>query len=386
MILWIIEPRDPLIVRDGRPFGPNPGARAATLAFPFPSTIAGGLRHKAGLASNGGFDPAKIGHVLELGIRGPLLVQLDPQADTIAEWLPPAPADALVLETESPDTEHVRIQWLAPRQLAGASSLPTALVPVAQHPVIPNKISGRTPHFWHAAAFQQWLAAPGNREKQQLVKLGIGQLEVDARVHVSVLPDTLTAREGALFQTQGLVFTQNDGTRLALAAHLEHDDQPYQCAQFQQGGLAPLGGERRVMRWLPTKADVAGTQAPPELRNQIIEARRCRVLLLTPGCFAAGYRPPLEWVRKGVTANLKAALVQRAQVVSGWDLQEGKPKPTRRLAPAGSVYFIEWEAGADVAAWLDVTWMRNVSDDPKDCRDGFGLAVYGAWPREEEQR
>jgi hypothetical protein len=30
-ITWIIEPRDPLIVRDGRPFGPNPSAQAISL-------------------------------------------------------------------------------------------------------------------------------------------------------------------------------------------------------------------------------------------------------------------------------------------------------------------------------------------------------------------
>ncbi len=31
MEIWLIEPHDPLIVRDGKPFGPNSGARASTL-------------------------------------------------------------------------------------------------------------------------------------------------------------------------------------------------------------------------------------------------------------------------------------------------------------------------------------------------------------------
>jgi CRISPR-associated protein Cmr3 len=49
MTVWIMEPHDPLLVRDGRPFGSNPGARARSLLFPFPSTIAGGMRTRAGL-------------------------------------------------------------------------------------------------------------------------------------------------------------------------------------------------------------------------------------------------------------------------------------------------------------------------------------------------
>src|SRR5258708_5539574 len=97
MTFWIIEPRDPLIVRDGRPFGPNPGARATTLPFPFPSTLVGALRHKAGLDPNGQFDKNQITTVLKQGMRGPLLVELDAN-DTINNWLLPAPADALLLE------------------------------------------------------------------------------------------------------------------------------------------------------------------------------------------------------------------------------------------------------------------------------------------------
>ena len=54
MTIWIIEPHDPLIVRDGRPFGPNPGVQATSLTFPFPSTTTGGVRTRAGLNSYGG--------------------------------------------------------------------------------------------------------------------------------------------------------------------------------------------------------------------------------------------------------------------------------------------------------------------------------------------
>ena len=383
MTLWIIEPRDPLIVRDGRPFGPNPGARAATLAFPFPSTVAGGLRHKAGLDQDGVFNEDKIAHVLELGIRGPLLVRLNDD-DTIAEWLPPAPADALVLEREPLDEKQVQIQQLIPQESRANTNMPDDLLPIGQRKMLPNKVSNRTPHFWQMQRFLDWLAAPETKQDQLVKDLGIGTLTTDARTHVSVQPESLTAREGFLFQTQGLVFTEENRSRLALACFLEHEKTPYTTTNFP-GGLAALGGERRVMRWIPN-ATLPRADANQTMREQIIRECRARVVLLTPAAFTAGYRPPLTWIRGGATAKLEAALVQRSQVVSGWDMVTGKPKPTRRLAPAGSVYFVTWDETQDIGAWLDATWMKNVSDDANDCLDGFGLAVYGVWAQKETQQ
>ena len=384
MTLWIIEPRDPLIVRDGRPFGPNPGARAATLAFPFPSTVVGGLRHKAGLDAQGVFDQSQISRVLELGIRGPLLVRLNDD-DAIVEWLPPAPADALVLEQEPYDESNIRIQQLIPLPGTVLSNIPDGLQPIGQRNPLPNKASSRAPHFWRMKRFLDWLAAPGDTPAEPLTPLGVGKLATDARTHVSVQPESLTAREGALFQTQGLVFTEADRTRLALACFFEDNGASYTTPNFN-GGLAALGGERRLMRWMHG-ATLPNAKVATAMREQIIAQRRARVVLLTPAVFVDGYRPQLEWVRGGATAKLYAALVQRAQVVSGWDMRAdngpgrspGKPKPTRRLAAAGSVYFVSWETEQEATAWLDATWMQNVSDDAQDCRDGFGLAVYGVW-------
>lgn len=85
MQTWLIEPRDPLIVRDGRPFSADiAGARATSLDFPFPSTTTGGVRTRQGLAS-GGFanrPPEEVQELIrqlkdEIAVRGPLLVELN---------------------------------------------------------------------------------------------------------------------------------------------------------------------------------------------------------------------------------------------------------------------------------------------------------------------
>lgn len=393
MTLWIIEPRDPLIVRDGKPFGPNPGARATTLPFPFPSTIVGTLRTKAGLDQHGQFDRTQIATVLAKTLHGPLLVELDPDADAIAGWLLPAPADALLLKHD--DKDQVRRLWLAPRSGSAITNMPSGLVPVAPATAAQEKVSPDAPRFWHCDELCNWLGTPADNDRP-LDLLGIRGLEINTRMHVSIQPDQQTAVEGALFQTSGLEFTWRDRKnarrdlfeikRLALAAWFGGST-PYFA-----GGFAPLGGERRLMRWqrLEQDAQPFDGQQREALFAQIAQDRRCRVLLLTPAHFSDGYRPPLTWTRGGVAATLKAACVPRMQTVSGWDLAHrnengryGRPKPTRRLAPAGSVYFVEFPAGANIRAWLDATWMQNVSDDEQSCRDGFGLAVVGTWPEQE---
>ena len=67
-------------------------------------------------------------------------------------------------------------------------------------------------------------------------------------------------------------------------------------------------------------------------------------------------------------------------VVSGWDLAQGRPKETKRLAPAGSVYFLELAGEReDIRRWCDEAWLNCVGDGAQDRRDGFGLAALGTW-------
>jgi CRISPR-associated protein Cmr3 len=120
-----------------------------------------------------------------------------------------------------------------------------------------------------------------------------------------------------------------------------------------------------------------------KLEKSIIEDKACRVILLTPAFFEQGYLP--TWLctnaeQHGVTIKVKSIAVQRPQVVSGWDLALRKPKPSRRLAPAGTVLYLSLK-GSDEAilAWIRRTWMHCISDDMQFNRDGFGLTVLGIW-------
>lgn len=379
MHTWIIEPRDPLIARDGRPFQATPGARARTLTFPFPSTTTGGVRARAGLDANGVFDrETMLATVKQIAVAGPLLVEMD-DTGALERWLVPAPADALLLPLDPPQPHAADLRRLVPlaTPAAAVTNLPGGLFLVGQRQPDPRK-PRREPHYWYWDCFVAWLADP-KEERVDPAALGHNGPMLEQRTHVCVQSDEQTAKEGALFQTRGLEFTfvsQQKGKpaqrrRLGLAVMTDAAIKP---------GIAPLGSERRLMCWRQSQA--ALPPCPQGLRDRIVKDKACRLVLLTPALFDEGYRPGrVLTAGQDVTIDVQAAAVPRPQVVSGWDMERLQPKPTRRLAPAGSVYFLKLTSDDDaaVARWADKLWLSCISDDTEARRDGFGLAVLGAW-------
>lgn len=381
-MIWLIEPQDPLLVRDGRPFRATPGARARSLAFPFPSTTAGAARTRAGEDSAGWFDPddATAAAAAAIAVRGPLLVEI--AATGSIHFLVPAPGDALLFDREDKQYDLRRLAPLA--RLPGAQTDLDDKLPHVVGLPRPNleKPAKRPPPFWKWERYAEWLLAPADRVCAR-VELGIDGPPVDRRMHVSIDPATLTGRDGALFMTGGLTFWRNErdddpllssARRLALAIEVESTG-----ALSLDPGFGPMGGERRLMHWQASETNLPN--APAGLREQIMTDKACRVVLLTPAYFEAGWRP--AWLlqeRSGVTAELLAAVVGKPQTVSGWNLVAKTARASRHLAPAGSVYYLKLNGGAEaIGRWFDETWLQCVSDTDADQAAGFGLAAVGAW-------
>jgi CRISPR-associated protein Cmr3 len=378
MTLWIIEPRDPLIFGDGKPFSAIPGARAKSLPFPHPPTVAGTVRSRGGSSATGQFEEARIGELLAKQVQGPVLVEMDAD-DCVGDWLFPAPVDALLLKT--PDAKSAQRLWLRPIKLPGGAVTDLdRLALIGPDQVVREKPYPKPPAYWRWHAYAEWLRGPCNGVLS-LDTLGHGGPQRESRVHVSIRPDSQTALEGALFQTSGLEFARasqkvgqdapGDVLR-TLALALETD------ADLQEG-LDFIGGERRIVHW--RKMPGILPECPPEVRQAIMRNRACRLLLVTVACFAQGFLP--TWLlscASGAQATVIAAAVPRYQTASGWDYEKRRPKPTRRLTPAGSVYFIKL-AGEDAAInrFVDTIWMQTVSDEAQARLDGFGLATLGAW-------
>ncbi|HEU5375227.1 MAG TPA: type III-B CRISPR module-associated protein Cmr3 [Ktedonobacteraceae bacterium] len=410
MTLWIMEPRDPLLVRDGRPFGPDPGARATSLPFPFPSTLAGGIRSRAGVDENGIFQyidrnedtRQHLQRLKRLRVRGPLLVELAGDSGDIKleeeqeangskipvpQYFLPAPSDALLLPVKNEAT--VRIQQLLPLELP-----PGAATDLDRQNLLfvgptsdgePEKPYANAPAYWSWKHFNTWLLKPSELAGTDLLpaQLGLRGLERDRRQHVSIDSDKEIAKDGTLFETSGLEFTTpgsgkqrlSSARRLALA--LAAEDNEYEI----HPGLTGFGGERRLSTW--RKSSMELPKCSKELEEAIVAASHCRLLLLTPACFQQGYLP--QWLQEeaahyGVTPGLKAIAVQRPRIVSGWDLELRRPKPSRRLVSAGTVLFLSLQGQPEaLREWIRSTWMQCISDKEEDRIDGFGLAILGTW-------
>lgn len=375
---WWIEPRDPLVVRDGRP---NHGrSESRTRDFPLPSTIAGACRTRLGSGARGFEMRDDTDHdaLLSVPLRGPVLAERDTGTLFLAR-----PSDAVLYE--STETSAFALRALRPREQdddvrfdEGLGDL--ELLHIEQPPEgKPNRSSAT---YWPWSVMERWLVgALADAQPTPLHALlpnALGALPREARMHVA-LTSTGTAADGQLFETEGLRFTDAaTGRRFAL--RVEMGELP---GRHIAEGTAPLGGERRLVHWASASGTWPGP--PAELVNHLGQSTdrvRVRVILASPAIFDGGSLPteasPLLAPREGLEVRLVAASVDAPIAVSGWSLRDGKPKPSRRAAPAGSTYWLDLKGSASArSAWLDGIWFQNVSCDAQARRDGWGLALVG---------
>ena len=364
-----LDPLAPVIVRSGRPFDDQAGPDPAR--FPPPSTVAGCLRTAWARENHRPFGP----HLAQVSVAGPLLLT---RAGRI---LAPKPADALYFEQGGP-AQCVRAQPSVFAHGCGAD-LPDDLLPVQLTKRIAGK-PGPGPAWW---SWDDLLKFRGGQDVQHasLCTNGWSPPPGDRRTHVAVKPATGAAKEGQLFQTEGLdLDAPDDGPVRAARGGLRF---LARCDESLGTALVHLGGERRLAALQPEP--VATWPTPPEgWLDDILDAKGLCLTLLTPGIFSCGYRP--GWLDtnllghppgagvSALTLKLRAVAVDRWQPHSGWDLANHCPRPTRKLAPAGATYWFSILDGANKET-LDPLWLASVCDDDQDRRDGFGLALPSPW-------
>lgn len=351
---WVIEPRDAVVFRDG---APADGAMR-TLAFPWPSTTAGLVRSRSGEGRDGAFDVSGDGldALRALQVRGPLLAALGEDGD-IAELMPPAPRDCVWHRAADGKALERRRLALGVARMDGSTTdlEESGLELVGPRVELPKGKAQPGPSFWRWGALERWLLEPS--AGPDVFGDGLAALPREERTHVSMDSVLETARDGQLFSTAALRFTDEKGRRFGLSVCSDAALAP---------GLVKLGGRSRLSMLRESKA--GWPLFPEALRDKLAGQRRLRVILLTPACFRSGALPSLAG------AKVVAAVVDRPLAHSGWDLVAKGPRPARRLAPAGSVYWLEVD---DAARWAEEHWMTCLSDERQDALDGFGLAVMG---------
>lgn len=365
-----IDPLAPVIVRSGRPFDAQSGPDPAR--FPPPSTLAGCMRTAWARHHGVAFSPDLLKHE----VRGPLLWR-------DGEILVPKPADTLYFG-HGEAAQAVRAMPCALDADSGCD-LPDGLLPVRLSQEIKGK-PGTGPSWWRLADLATFRMG-GMPSLRTLSEHGWSPPPGDLRTHVGIHEKSGAAKQGILFQTVGLdlgASLKEPGLQLLV-----------RFAEPLPPALVHLGGERRLAQMRPM-AEASWPQAPETLTREIQEAKGLVLTLLTPGLFAAGYRP--AWLNEGLDdgslcgtppdcpglkLRLRAAACERWQPQSGWDLAKRQPRATRKMIPAGAVYWFEILECAD-SADLERLWLSSIADQPQDRLDGYALSHPAPWRPTEQ--
>lgn len=384
--------RDPIVARDGRPFGADQGNRMRSLDWPLPSVLAGSLRTTLGKSANRTFSPDVARELLQVEIAGPL-----PRA--AGQLYLPAPEDCVVHHDKGP-------LRAAPQPLdAGGCDWPAgSLLPVrlTEEQAAEDFKPAAAPAWWPVDRYAAWLAGESVAFGAQFLLAA----RKEERTHAVIDPQSGAAREPKLFTTSALVLRslprcQSKGSIETASSAVKRDMPIALMARVRANGwcgetaarlnnLHPFGGERRLAHW--KAADAGAWECPEKVRTALDSAKQVRMALATPAIFSGGWKP--GWLQEengvlvgmppgvNVTLQLIGASIRRWQAVSGWSLaevgqQKRGPKPVKRMVPAGGVYFLEVVEGN--ARELAGLWLESISDGEQDRRDGFGLAAWGVW-------
>jgi len=372
-----IECRDPVVSRDGRPFGAKQGNKMRSLVWPLPSVVAGSLRTAIGKLNGGDFAVLS-NDLFKLDVAG-----LFPVDERACIYLP-APNDCAF--------DGTSVYAARPEELRSheGSDLPSGLQPVT---IVSNDdFKPKTvPSWWPIDEYAKWLIG-------EPIDFSNGRYllapEPEERTHVKMDAKSGAGEEGQLFSTAALPLTHlprygapREKAAITLTTRAEATGWcGDQLAKLDT--LHPLGGERRLVHW--KKDDAASLwKCPDTVRAKLSGATHVRMVLASPAIFAGGWKP--SWLDDAMTGeapdtNVKLKLVgftiQRWKAISGWSLAPPRgPKAVRRMVPAGGVYFFKVVAG-DPSTLAD-RWLQSVCDTDEDRRDGFGLACWGTWKPKE---
>lgn len=387
----VIEPRDGWFFKTGQGWHVAGSGRSKSFPWPFPSTITGALRTAVGrgveaVGSRGPLSAAEWATVAS-GVQLDTMLALRRKADpgSTEPWMAahrlwPAPHDAVAVHREGGGS---RIETLVPvavtETVLGSGDAGDDLPlwwPVSENRGKPARMAP----WWSDSLFTEWLVDARTRDLSD--KDLMASPEQRRSVHVSLDVETGTVDEGKLFATEVVESrdTRKGEWAIAIRGRVEGNESA-DIAPLVLGGNGYLGFPGSVSETLfamPEAVASAFERAKP---------RGLRLVAVTPAIFELGWLPDtlkrvdgaflghLPGVAEEVV--LRAAFVGRPLQVSGWDVAREEPKPTTRLVPPGSVYFLERVDGAPFSADdARALWLVGLGERQEE---GFGRFVAGTW-------
>lgn len=368
-----IEPLDVLFLRGNKLFG-DPGSHGESLIPPWPSVAAGAIRSRM-LADDGidlaAFAKGQIEHPTLGTPDNPkdfavTHFHLARRTDSGIEILVAPPADLVISKTEAGTPD---VHSLAPFPVAAgvACSSPLPLLPVLAEKERSKPASG----YWlKQSGWEKYLR--GETPTADDLTASSDLWQIDPRVGVGLDADKRCASDGKLFSVQAVAMVKQ-GHRIGTNKETNKPSVADYDIGFLAGvtgaeppadGLLRLGGDGRA-----AAIHTVSCALPEPDYEAITQARRCRLVLTTPGLFSGGWLPTGadsegRFDLHDVRGRLVCAAVPRAEVISGWDLATNRPKPAQRVAPTGSVW-----------------WLDDLDATPEALRK---LAASGLWRKEEQ--
>lgn len=383
MVYRFITPLDVLFLRGNHLFG-DTGQHGQALVPPWPSVAAGALRSRMlADAAAVDFEAFKNGQKPVGALGDALGTPAKPGSFRLAGlWLSrnlsgqvqryhPAPSDVLKLEG--------KLHRLQPRKLSLPSSANLSQVPVLQ-----SEKTTKAERGWllNELGWQAWLHdQPLDAERH--IEHTSALYALDERLGIALDTNSRTAADGALYTTQAVAMQCNSGFVCAVRGVND--------ALVPASGLLRLGGDGRAATIfdIPSPEPIS-TNGRENATKLVASGGRFKLILTTPGIFDNGWRlpglqPDNTWhgPALGCSAQLVCAAVSRAETVSGWDLAQWAPKPARRVAPTGSVYWFENFQGDPAAlgklAESGMWGLPDQNDDAHRRAEGFNNVAIGDW-------
>lgn len=388
MTYYLIEPKDPLIIRASRPFEAITDEQAAR--FPPPSTVAGALRNLYARSNQLALNEA----LLEIAVTGPLAIKLSVHGKppTEADILVPKPADAQYFSTSDISKDNspcVTLVRLKPQVLGEdeGCDLPDGLLPaLAETQPYGKPVSG--PAWWALTDLIRWRKGDNTLTFTEVRTNGWQHSSADIRTHIEMDNNKRVSADGQLFQTAGLTLWDKatEGTALpshkigllaGLAKNISTDGPP-------KKSVVNLGGERRLAA---VSACNIWPKRPQNLSTEIIAKRGLSLTFVTPAIFKHGWLP--DWIdsstltgsppnHSSLTLQLVSATLEPWQPQSGWDLVRNQPRATQKMIPAGAVYWFKI-LSEPLPEEIEALWMSHLGDDEQNNRNGFNLVLPFAY-------